>query len=68
MYNFSLPLAWAVSVSTRARHEGVITSDLGLKGILDELSNFKSKCGGMLDYDWISIPLVYTQVFMTNYI
>ncbi|KAJ8922643.1 hypothetical protein NQ315_007675, partial [Exocentrus adspersus] len=57
-----LPLAWAASVTTRARHEGVITNDLEVKGILDELNAFRSKCGGMLDYDWISVPLVYTQV------
>ncbi|KAJ8949815.1 hypothetical protein NQ318_000513 [Aromia moschata] len=53
---------WAASVTTRARHEGIITEDLSVKGILDELNSFRSKCGGMLDYDWISVPLVYTQV------
>lgn len=62
-YNFRLPLAWAASIATRARHEGEITSDLGVKGILDELNGFRSNCGRLLDYDWISIPLVYTQVF-----
>ncbi|KAJ8984460.1 hypothetical protein NQ317_012526 [Molorchus minor] len=57
-----LPLAWAASVTTRARHEGIITDDLSVKGILDEINQFRSKCGRLLDYDWISIPLVYTQV------
>ncbi|XP_018565226.1 bestrophin-2 isoform X2 [Anoplophora glabripennis] len=57
-----LPLAWAASVTTRARHEGEITTDLGMKGILDELNGFRTNCGRLLDFDWISIPLVYTQV------
>lgn len=64
LLHFRLPLAWAASIATRARHEGEITTDLGVKGILDELNSFRSKCGRLLDYDWISIPLVYTQVFM----
>lgn len=36
--------------------------DVSVKTILEELNIFRSKCGGMLDYDWISVPLVYTQV------
>lgn len=27
-----------------------------------ELNAFRSKCGMLFHYDWISIPLVYTQV------
>lgn len=27
-----------------------------------ELNVFRSKCGMLFHYDWISIPLVYTQV------
>ncbi|XP_044253869.1 bestrophin-3-like [Tribolium madens] len=57
-----LPLAWAANVVTRARNEGLIRDDVSVKTILEELNLFRSKCGGMLDYDWISVPLVYTQV------
>lgn len=57
-----LPLAWAANVTTRARHEGFIKDDHTMEGILDHINAFRSKCGSMLDYDWISIPLVYTQV------
>ncbi|RZC38745.1 bestrophin-2 [Asbolus verrucosus] len=59
---FRLPLAWAANVVTRARHEGLIRDDVSVKTILEELNRFRSRCGGMLDYDWISVPLVYTQV------
>ncbi|XP_030745642.1 bestrophin-2-like isoform X2 [Sitophilus oryzae] len=57
-----LPLAWAANVTTRARHEGIIREDLSVKSIIDHINIFRGKCGDMLAYDWISIPLVYTQV------
>ncbi|XP_019865863.2 bestrophin-2 isoform X2 [Aethina tumida] len=57
-----LPLAWGSNITTRARHEGLITDDEAMQSIIDELNSFRSKLGGMLDYDWISVPLVYTQV------
>ena len=31
---------------------------------LKELLEFRTKCGILWSYDWVSIPLVYTQVFM----
>ncbi|XP_048517093.1 bestrophin-2 isoform X2 [Dendroctonus ponderosae] len=57
-----LPLAWAANITTRARHEGIIRDDCSVKCILEQINIFRSKCGEMLAYDWISIPLVYTQV------
>lgn len=33
-----------------------------MKSIVEGLNEFRDKCREMLDYDWISIPLVYTQV------
>lgn len=47
---------------TRARHEGLLNNDLSMKTLLDEINIFRSKLGSLLDYDWISMPLVYTQV------
>lgn len=55
-------MAWAANVASRAQHEGLIRDHESLNTILTELNLFRTKCGGMLDYDWISIPLVYTQV------
>lgn len=30
--------------------------------MLQELNEFRTKCGLLWSYDWVSIPLVYTQV------
>ncbi|XP_066252425.1 bestrophin-1-like isoform X2 [Euwallacea similis] len=57
-----LPLAWAANVTTRARAEGIIKDELGLKDILQEINDFREKCKKLWDYDWICVPLVYTQV------
>lgn len=57
-----LPLAWASNVTTRARHEGVIKDEHSMMSILEYLNEFRTKCSTLLNYDWISIPLVYTQV------
>ncbi|ODM95962.1 Bestrophin-2, partial [Orchesella cincta] len=57
-----LPVVWAASIVTRARKEGKIRDDFAVKTILDELNKFRSGCGILISYDWISVPLVYTQV------
>lgn len=55
-------MSWASNIVTRARHEGLISNDISMKTLLDEINVFRSKLGSLLDYDWISMPLVYTQV------
>jgi len=57
-----LPIVWACSIVTRARKEGKIRDDFAVKTILDELNKFRSSMGTLTQYDWISVPLVYTQV------
>ncbi|XP_071522927.1 uncharacterized protein [Panulirus ornatus] len=57
-----MPLVWAGSIVSRARREGRIRDDFAVKTIIDEINRFRGLCGGLLSYDWISIPLVYTQV------
>ncbi|XP_060530679.1 bestrophin-2-like isoform X2 [Cylas formicarius] len=57
-----LPLAWAANVTTRAKAEGIIQHELGLKDILEEINAFRGQCKKLLDFDWICVPLVYTQV------
>lgn len=59
---YYLPLVWAGGVVSRARKEGRIRDDFALKTIIDEINRLRGLCGGLLSYDWISIPLVYTQV------
>ncbi|CAL4068253.1 unnamed protein product [Meganyctiphanes norvegica] len=60
--NFWIPLLWASSIVTKARAEGKISTDLGCKAILGDLTSLRSTCGGMLSFAWINVPLVYTQV------
>ncbi|XP_042149284.1 bestrophin-4 [Ixodes scapularis] len=57
-----MPLVWASSVASRARKEGRIRDDFALKTIVDEIAHYRSNCGSLFNFDWISIPLVYTQV------
>ncbi|XP_047482780.1 bestrophin-2-like isoform X2 [Penaeus chinensis] len=57
-----MPLVWAGSVVARARKEGRIRDDFAVKTLVDEINSLRGKCGRLLSYDTISIPLVYTQV------
>ncbi|XP_032669992.1 bestrophin-4 isoform X2 [Odontomachus brunneus] len=57
-----LPIVWASSIVTRARKEGRIRDDFAMKTLVDELNQFRGKCGSITHYDTISVPLVYTQV------
>lgn len=57
-----LPIVWAASVVTRARKEGRVRDDFSVKTIIDELNKYRGMCGQLLNYDSISVPLVYTQV------
>lgn len=59
-----MPLVWASSIITRARREGRIRDDFAVKTMLDELNKFRGQCGLLIAYDTISVPLVYTQVFI----
>ena len=36
--------------------------------ILQEITRIREKVGDLLSYDWISIPLIYTQVKRTSII
>ncbi|XP_017782992.1 PREDICTED: bestrophin-4 isoform X2 [Nicrophorus vespilloides] len=56
-----LPIVWASSIITRARKEGRIRDDFAVKTMIDELNKFRGQCGLLLNFDTISIPLVYTQ-------
>ncbi|GIY73646.1 bestrophin-2 [Caerostris darwini] len=57
-----MPLVWASSIAIRARKEGRIRDDFALNTLVEAIANYRSLCGGLYNYDWISIPLVYTQV------
>ncbi|KAA0192966.1 hypothetical protein HAZT_HAZT009840 [Hyalella azteca] len=57
-----LPLVWAGAIVTKARKQGRIRDDFAQKTIMDELNNFRKGCRLLLSYDYVSVPLVYTQV------
>ncbi|KAH8296010.1 hypothetical protein KR054_000520 [Drosophila jambulina] len=57
-----MPIVWAASIVMRARRENKIRDDYAVKTIIDELNKFRGYCGFLLYYDWVSVPLVYTQV------
>ena len=57
-----IPLVWAASIVTRARQEDKIRNDSVVKSIIDEINKIKDQCQLLVSYDWISVPLVYTQV------
>ncbi|KFM74227.1 Bestrophin-3, partial [Stegodyphus mimosarum] len=57
-----VPAQWFGSVAARARREGRIKDDVLFKHLLDEMHTFRGNCGLLFSFDWISIPLVYTQV------
>lgn len=57
-----VPAQWFSSLAARARKEGRIKDDVLLNSLLDEMHTFRGNCGMLFSYDWISIPLVYTQV------
>ncbi|XP_076334871.1 bestrophin-4-like isoform X1 [Tachypleus tridentatus] len=57
-----IPAQWFTALAVRARKEGRINDDITLKALLDELHEYRGNCGMLYSYDWISVPLVYTQV------
>ncbi|KAI1895644.1 hypothetical protein AGOR_G00108350 [Albula goreensis] len=63
---FWVPCMWFVSLTMRARTEGRINNDVALTAILNELNSLRSQCMKLYSYDWISLPLVYTQVSLLS--
>jgi len=62
-YEFQfVPIVWASSITMRARRENLLKSDPVVKSIIDEMNKIKDQCFLLLSFDWISVPLVYTQV------
>ncbi|XP_058495517.1 bestrophin-4 [Solea solea] len=57
-----MPLTWFSNLASRAREEERVRDDIALRLLMDELNNYRAKCSLLFHYDWISIPLVYTQV------
>lgn len=57
-----IPATWFINLLKEARQNHRIPDPQGLKLIMEEFSDFRTRCGLLWSFDWISIPLVYTQV------
>ncbi|XP_050420092.1 bestrophin-4-like isoform X2 [Adelges cooleyi] len=57
-----IPCTWFTHVLKEAKKANRIDDPQGMKLIMEEFNEFRSKCGLLWSYDWISIPLAYTQV------
>ncbi|XP_053572006.1 bestrophin-2 [Bombina bombina] len=62
-YNkYWVPCVWFCNLAAQARSEGRIRDDHTFEMLIKELNTFRGNCGMLFHYDWISVPLVYTQV------
>lgn len=59
---YYVPCVWAGAVAVKARRENRIKDDMALYQIIKEICKFRQMAQDLLSYDWICIPLVYTQV------
>ncbi len=57
-----MPLVWATNIINTARKEELITSDHFVQTLMHELSDIRQRLGGLIGFDTVSVPLVYTQV------
>ena len=57
-----MPCVWAGAIVTRARKENRIANDYLMQALIDRIDQFRGMAGTMINQDWVTIPLVYTQV------
>ncbi|XP_045341489.1 bestrophin-1 isoform X1 [Leopardus geoffroyi] len=59
---FWVPWVWFANLSMKAWIGGRIRDPVLLQSLLNEMNVLRTQCGLLFAYDWISVPLVYTQV------
>ncbi|XP_013407846.1 bestrophin-4 isoform X2 [Lingula anatina] len=57
-----VPLVWSTALVTRARKEGRIKDDISAQTMIVEIDKYRGYLMALFNYDWIPIPLIYTQV------
>ncbi|PNF25364.1 hypothetical protein B7P43_G10925 [Cryptotermes secundus] len=57
-----IPCTWFINLLKETKKGSRITDSHGLQIIMQEFNEFRSKCGLLWSFDWVSLPLVYTQV------
>ncbi|KRZ80195.1 Protein pelota -like protein [Trichinella papuae] len=61
-HKYWIPIQWCCTLLCKARKESLIENDLLLNQMIDDIMNYRQNLMMLLNYDWISVPLVYTQV------
>ena len=56
-----LPLVWASDICARGLAEGKIRQQT-ISTMVGELTHIRENLMGIINHDWVSVPLVYTQV------
>ncbi|XP_046450197.1 bestrophin-2-like [Daphnia pulex] len=59
---FWVPATWFVSALNEAVSAGILKNESGAKLIMEEFLEFRANCGALWSYNWVSIPMIYTQV------
>ncbi|MCP9263343.1 Bestrophin-1 [Dirofilaria immitis] len=69
-YNrYWVPIRWIHAAALDARKDEIITSDLFYWKLCAEADNFRYNLQLLCNYDWVPIPLIYSQVvFLAVYI
>ncbi|XP_006275113.1 bestrophin-3 [Alligator mississippiensis] len=57
-----VPFIWFGNLAVKARKEGRIRDSVDLQTLMNEMNRYRSWCSLLFGYDWVGIPLVYTQV------
>uniref|UniRef100_A0A8C5R2B0 Bestrophin homolog n=1 Tax=Leptobrachium leishanense TaxID=445787 RepID=A0A8C5R2B0_9ANUR len=57
-----VPVIWFGNLASKSRAEGRIRDSMDLQIMMNEMNRYRSWCGLLFGYDWVGIPLVYTQV------
>jgi len=57
-----VPCTWFIFRLQEATKQGRLLNQYALENIMKEFCEFRAKCGLLWCYDWVSIPMVYTQV------
>ncbi|KAE9551623.1 hypothetical protein FO519_005151 [Halicephalobus sp. NKZ332] len=57
-----VPINWCFLLCRKARELGLIESDIILIDVMDKIRMFRQNVLSLTLYDWVPIPLVYTQV------
>ncbi|KFP37681.1 Bestrophin-3, partial [Chlamydotis macqueenii] len=57
-----VPFVWFGNLASKARKEGRIRDSVDLQTLMNEMNKYRSWCSLLFGYDWVGVPLVYTQV------